>query len=959
MIASTYEIIKKIGHGGGGNVFLANHMRLGKKVVLKADKRKSTAPKELLRREVDVLKGLSHMYIPQVYDFFIENDTVYTVIDYVEGESLDKPLKRGERFSQAQVIRWAKQILEALSYLHKPEHGDPPRGFVHGDIKPANIMKTPDQNICLIDFNIALALGEENVIGRSPGYASPEHYGLDFSTDEDIKTEKGTFWRRRKEETPDSDLTLTDHTMLEGPADTRTKTIVPDVRSDIYSLGATLYHLLSGRRPEKNAREVTPLSNDECSPEIIRIISKAMNPNPALRYQTADEMLYEISHIRQNDPRVRRLKRIWTIVLSILAVTLLGGITASFVGLKRMQSIELCLKLAEYSSNALADGDIAQAVELALQAVPTGGSILEAPVTPQAQRALSDALGVYDLSDGFKAAGILELPAAPLKIVLSPEGTHAAVVYAYETTVYEWKEQKRVAVLPMQNSALADVIFVDETCLILSGPQGVGAYDLTKEAMIWTGRMATTLALSADGSTLAAVNRDEDHAVIYCVSDGAVIAECSFHGLHLPVAANDIFADPQDELFALNEDGSMLAVSFHNGGLVLFDLSGHGDDLILFEESDYRHFEGGFCGTYFAFAADKSGSSQFGIVDTRKAAFIGGYESQNDLLLQADERGIYLADGNLLVRIDPGTQEEMELAYTGSAGITGFCAQNPYVLAATDDCCFSFYDGSARRMSVQDGGENCDFVLLAGSYAVVGNRNEPTIRLLKLEEHRGEQIFSYDPRFPHEEARISQDGRTAMLFDHNALHVYDRSGELLGQVQMPDAGSIYDQQFVRSPEGSWLEVIWYDGTIRRYSAADGSLLSEEKGERPDSDLYEEFITDNYRIESSLHDTPKAYSLKTGRLVAELEEESYLTYVTQVGENMMTEYISAAGERYGLLLDGQLQTIACLPGLCDIVDGMAVFDDQSGNLRQCRIYSLRELIAFGDELKQQGKERREG
>lgn len=76
IIASTYEVIQKLGAGGGGNVYLANHLRLNKKVVLKADKRKITTPAELLRREVDVLKNLKHPHIPQVYDFFVENDTV-------------------------------------------------------------------------------------------------------------------------------------------------------------------------------------------------------------------------------------------------------------------------------------------------------------------------------------------------------------------------------------------------------------------------------------------------------------------------------------------------------------------------------------------------------------------------------------------------------------------------------------------------------------------------------------------------------------------------------------------------------------------------------------------------------------------------------------------------------------------------------------------------------------------
>ena len=89
VIASTYELIREIGSGGGGVVYLARHLRLGKYVVLKADKRKLTTRPELLRREVDVLKDLTHPYIPQVYDFFVENGTVYTAMAYIEGESLD------------------------------------------------------------------------------------------------------------------------------------------------------------------------------------------------------------------------------------------------------------------------------------------------------------------------------------------------------------------------------------------------------------------------------------------------------------------------------------------------------------------------------------------------------------------------------------------------------------------------------------------------------------------------------------------------------------------------------------------------------------------------------------------------------------------------------------------------------------------------------------------------------
>ena len=134
VIASTYEILQQIGSGGGGVVYLGRHLRLKKQIVLKAYKRTDSTKPATLSREVDALKNLSHTYIPQVYDYVEEDGTVYSVMEYIEGESLDKPLKRGERFSQPQVIAWACQLLEALCYLHSR----PPYGILHSDIKPAN-----------------------------------------------------------------------------------------------------------------------------------------------------------------------------------------------------------------------------------------------------------------------------------------------------------------------------------------------------------------------------------------------------------------------------------------------------------------------------------------------------------------------------------------------------------------------------------------------------------------------------------------------------------------------------------------------------------------------------------------------------------------------------------------------------------------------------------------------------
>jgi len=1015
VIAGTYELIEKIGAGGGGVVYLGRHTRLDKPVVLKADKRTLSVGTETLRREVDLLKGLSHTYIPQVYDFVQEDGVVYTVMDYIEGESLDKLIARGQLPGQAELIGWACQLLEALVYLHSR----PPYGILHGDIKPANIMRRPSGDMCLIDFNIALALGEDGAVkvGFSRGYASPEHYGADYLVSHqsaagvNSQFKGSSFFRtggvpgRRREgmektlrqDGSESTLVLEDgseRTRLLGTdnpgagsraasgsvpgvnaalgsapgsvpgvntalgsapgitAATGSKTsggrgILLDVRSDIYSLGATLYHLISGRKPAQDAREVEPLGKEVCSAAVSAILRKAMAPLPDDRYQTAQEMLTAFRQLHRQDKRAVKHRRRMAAAAAVLACAFLAGGAGAFIGMKQLEQRQSALTLAEYSANALAQGDTTTAIRQALQAIPRPRGILDAPVTAQAQKALTDALGVYDLSDGYKALDTVKLPGAPFHVTLSPEGTRLAVVYAYEAAVYDLAARQWIAALSAQNSALSDCYFVDEDHIVYAGAEGVTGYDLEKGAGIWTGEEATTLALSGDGQVVAAVNRDAQRVVLYRTSDGAKLAERDFEGLHLHVPANDIFADAEDDIFALNADGSLLAVSFHNGGLWLLNIKDPKEDLILYEESDYGHFDGGFCGKYFAFTAEKSGEARFGIVDTLEAVFTGGYSSPDHLLLQVGREGIYLASGNLLARIDPDTFGEQEMAYTDNVNITGFCAGPEHTLVATEDGSFSFYDSAARRMSVEEGQFGSDFVVLSVAYGVIANRNEPSLRLMALENHQEAQLLSYDARYDHDEARVSQDGQTVMLFGYKDFRVYDRAGALVAEGAFPDAEHIYDQQFRRGGEESWLEVIWYDGTRRLYSAADGSLFFEESGEAPEKDLYEELVTERYRVASSLHEAPVVYDLETGRRVAELEEDGYLTYVSQVGDCLITEYIATSGERYGLLLNKHMEKLAYLPGLCDVVGDMLVFDCGAGNLRQCRLYSLKELLALAE------------
>ncbi len=937
IIASTFEVINKIGSGGGGVVYLANHLRLNKQVVLKADRRKITTPPELLRREVDVLKDLSHPYIPQVYDFFAEGEVVYTVMDYVDGESLDRPLKRGERFSQPQVIQWAIQLLQALEYLHSPTHGTPPRGYVHSDVKPANLMRRANGDICLIDFNISLALGEDSVIGASAGYASPEHYGLDYSFSGDTAT--------MKQETQ----TMDDRTATMTMPGIRRK-IRPDVRSDIYSTGATLYHLLSGRRPAKDALEVAPLSEMEVSPQIARMIAKAMAPNPQDRYQTASEMLWDLEHLRENDIRtIRHKRRVKTTVAALAVMFLLGGLL-TFTGLKQMERAqaagkaaaemaEQALSAVSGSESAYRNGDIPGAIRLAMDALTLESSPYEAP----AQKALTDALGVYDLSDGFRPARTLLLPSAPLKAVLSPEGSRAAAMVSGKLLVFDTASGEKLAELPAEASALSEAVFAGEDRILYAGEGALRAYDLAAGRELWSGKAATGIALSADGSTAAAVYKDENMAAVYDAATGEVRQAVTFGERRQSVIANDVFADPEDGLFALSSTGRWLAVSFSDGSLEIFDLQDSAGDLSIFDAAEYTHFEGGFYGPYLAFSAAGPEESVFAVIDAEAQVQTGGFASANPFRVQADEDGILVATENILVRLDPETGEQEELAYT-EGDITGFAHHGGYTLTALSDS-FGFYDEAAALVEQRDG--LCDFTAIAGETALTADRNTPCLRILQMERHPEAQIFAYDRSYVHDEARISREGNV-LLYRYDGFRLYAPDGGILKEEALPNPEQVYDQQFRREAGGEYLEVIYNNGTSLCYSATDGRLQEERAGTPPDGSLDEEFITDRLRITAPLHGTPKVYDLESGALVRTLEEDDYLAYAAQVDGGIMTEYITARGERYGLLLNEDCETLARLPGLCDVTeDGTLVFDDNRGNLRESRIYSLQELMAFAE------------
>jgi eukaryotic-like serine/threonine-protein kinase len=413
-LTQTYEIYEKLNSGGGGTIYRAFHKRLQKDVIIKV---MHGYLKDTLnsRAEADILKKLRHSYLPQVLDYFEENGTIVTVMDYIPGKSFKQLLDEGKRFKQRHVIKWAIQLCEALEYLHSQNPS-----IIHSDIKPANVMLMPNGDICLIDFNISSFYEKDgaHVAGYSDGYSPPEQYlfytennkvgkqdtsvssignnrnSLNNPADEDrtevlgvrsqanMTTEDKTevlgagyqaqmeaedktevIGARSQEHTEAEDRTEVlgarsqEHTeaedrtevlaamgqtagMYQNPAIQMTldKTepsayAIVNERSDIYSLGATLYHMLTGVCPAKSTGKVNPVNTfGKFSDGLIYIISKAMQLKPQKRFQSAGQMLKALKNINRLDRRYKNfmLARQFTFILMLALFT--GSILSIYYG---------------------------------------------------------------------------------------------------------------------------------------------------------------------------------------------------------------------------------------------------------------------------------------------------------------------------------------------------------------------------------------------------------------------------------------------------------------------------------------------------------------------------------------------------------------------------------------------------------------------------------------------------
>jgi serine/threonine protein kinase len=259
LLQNRYRIVRQLGKGGMGAVYEATDERLGISVALKETLSSEPSIRKQFEQEARLLASMQHPALPRVSDFFAEGDRLFLVMQFVGGIDLAKIIaQQPGPLPREQVIAWADQLLDALIYLHSRD-----RQVIHRDIKPHNLKLTATGQIALLDFGLAKA------------------QPVDPSA-----TVSAAFFGYTRQYAP-----------LEQIQDKAT-----DPRSDIYALGATLYHLLTGTKPPDALVRAASLVNAEPDPlkpanrihrtvgiELAAILNKAMAQKPEDRYSSASE----------------------------------------------------------------------------------------------------------------------------------------------------------------------------------------------------------------------------------------------------------------------------------------------------------------------------------------------------------------------------------------------------------------------------------------------------------------------------------------------------------------------------------------------------------------------------------------------------------------------------------------------------------------------------------------------
>jgi serine/threonine protein kinase len=258
-IQETYLVVKLIGEGGMNRVYLVETLDRKRRFALKVSKEAAevqSSQQEIYNqflKEISVLTTLSHPAMPRVEEYFAMGNVYCIVEEYIGGMSLERFLEKN-RPTELEVMSWALTVCDVLEMLHE-------NNIIFRDLKPANIILTKKKNVKLIDFDIARHFKKGKLVDTSllgtPGYAAPETYGKAQS----------------------------------------------DARSDIYSLGATLHHLLSGVDPQDKPFQFEPIERlrPGISAPLAAIVKKALQNKPEKRYRNVREIrkALQSDYIRQ------------------------------------------------------------------------------------------------------------------------------------------------------------------------------------------------------------------------------------------------------------------------------------------------------------------------------------------------------------------------------------------------------------------------------------------------------------------------------------------------------------------------------------------------------------------------------------------------------------------------------------------------------------------------------------
>lgn len=315
LVDGKYKILNKVGQGGMSVVYLAMNEKANKQWAVKEVRKDGVldfeAVKQGLVAETDILKRLDHPYLPSIIDVIDTDESFIIIMDYIQGNSLNKALDEFGAQPQDEVIKWAKQLCDVLGYLHTRT---PP--IIYRDMKPANVMLKPDGNISLIDFGTAREYKEKNLADTTclgtVGYAAPEQFG--------------------------------------GMGQT-------DARTDIYCLGATLYHLVTGKNPCEPPYEIRPIReiNPNLSSGLERIILKCTQRDPNDRYQSAAELMYALEHYEEVDDSYRKKqKRKLALFLApvVLALLFAGASVWGYLSAEKQRTADYDFILAEAANES-------------------------------------------------------------------------------------------------------------------------------------------------------------------------------------------------------------------------------------------------------------------------------------------------------------------------------------------------------------------------------------------------------------------------------------------------------------------------------------------------------------------------------------------------------------------------------------------------------------------------------